>query len=169
MLLDADWSFSNAELSPDGRFLAYASDESGTSEVFVRPFPALESSRWQVSSGGGSRPLWSRDGSEIFFLDGRNYLTAAPVTTRDGALVIGRPKVLFETAYVVPLGGRPYDVSLDGTRFLMIKARQAEDGSANRIVYVQNWFDELRRLAPARGTLRATWSRIRPGVYEVRP
>ena len=102
MLLDEDWSFGNAELSPDGRFLAYTSNESGTDEVFVRPFPALESRRWQVSSGGGSRPLWSRDGSEIFFLDGRNHLTAAPVTTRDGALVIGRSEVLFETAYSWP-------------------------------------------------------------------
>ncbi len=152
VLLDADWSFNSAELAPDGRFLAYTSNESGTNEVFIGPFPALESSRRQVSSGGGTRPLWSRDGSEIFFLDGRGYLAAARVTTRDGALVIGRPEVLFETAYVVPpVVGRSYDVSLDGTRFLMIKARQAEDGAANRIVYVQNWFDELRRLAPARG------------------
>ena len=151
VLLDADWSFNNAELSPDGRFLAYTSDESGTNEVFVRPFPALESGRWKVSSAGGSRPLWSRDGSEIFFLDGRSHLTAAPVTTRDGALVIGRPEVLFETAYPSPFGGRHYDVSLDGRRFLMIKAAPAEGELSGRIVYVQNWLDELRRLAPARG------------------
>jgi Tol biopolymer transport system component len=150
VLLDADWNFGFAALSPDGRFLAYTSNESGSDEVFVQPFPALKSRKWQVSPGGGSRPLWSRDGSEIFFLNARNYLMAASVTSRDGALAIGRSKVLFKTAGFVPLGGWAYDVSLDGTRFLMIKERQAEDGAANRIVYVQNWFDELRRRVPTR-------------------
>jgi serine/threonine-protein kinase len=149
VLLDEEWSFATPELSPDGRYLAYASDESGTSEVFVRPFPSLGSGRWQVSSGGGTRPLWSRDGREIFFLDASNHLAAATVTRRDGGLAIGRPAVLFETGYYVGSGARTYDVSLDGTRFLMIKAA-SPDGSGQRIVYVQNWFDELRRVAPAR-------------------
>ena len=72
------------------------------------------------------------------------------MTTRDGALVIGRPEVLFETAYVASVFGRHYDVSPDGRRFLMIKAAQAEGELSGRIVYVQNWFDELRRLAPVR-------------------
>ncbi len=128
VLLDEKWSFGGAVLSPDGRFLAYGSTESGTWEAFVRPFPALESGKWQVSSGGGW-PLWSRDGSELFFLDGSNHLTAASVTSRDGALVIGRSEALFETAYVVPDSFRPFDVSLDGTRFLMIKAGRPRTGS----------------------------------------
>ena len=68
-LLDAESSFLNAEVSPDGRWLAYESNESGTSEIFVRPFPALDSGRWPVSTGGGTQPLWSRDGREIFYLD----------------------------------------------------------------------------------------------------
>jgi Tol biopolymer transport system component len=150
VLLEGDASFGNPELSPNGRFLAYSSDESGLNEVYVRPFPELQARRWQISSGGGSRPLWSRDGREIFFLDGSGSFTAVPVTAREGELLIGRSEVLFKMAYYSTLGGRPYDVSLDGKRFLMIKAVQAETEPGNRIVYVQNWFDELRGRAPAR-------------------
>ena len=65
-----------AEISPDGRWLAYQSNESGRHEVFVRPFPNVESGRWQVSTAGGTRPAWSRQGDELFYLDGNDQLTA---------------------------------------------------------------------------------------------
>ena len=139
-------------MSPDGRWLAYESNESGASEIFVRPFPALDSGRWPVSTGGGTRPLWSRDGKEIFYLDASGFLTAVAVERREDALSIGRPEVVIRKAYFNPLGGRTYDVSPDGRRFLMIKEVAPEQDDADgRIVLVQNWFDELRRVAPARG------------------
>ena len=92
--------FSNPEVSPDGRWLAYESNESGASEIFVRPFPALDSGRWQVSTGGGTRPLWSRDGRELFYLDASGFLTAVAVERREDALSIGRPEVVIGKAYV---------------------------------------------------------------------
>jgi serine/threonine-protein kinase len=150
-LLDAEATLSNAEVSPDGRWLVYESLESGRSEIFARPFPALESGRWQVSAAGGTRPLWSRDGREIFYLDASDFLTAVAVETREGALSFGRPEVVIGQAYVSPRQGRPYDVSPDGRRFLMIKeATTGRDDAVGQIVLVQNWFDELRRLAPVR-------------------
>jgi serine/threonine-protein kinase len=141
--------FTAPALSPDGRFVAYVSDESGTAEVFVRPYPALDSHRWQVSSGGGRMPYWSRDGREIFFVDGREHLAAASVTMRDGTLSIGRAEVLLHTAFLSSFG-RSYDVTPDGKRFLMIKGAAAGDEPNGRVVYVQNWLHELRRLAPPR-------------------
>jgi serine/threonine-protein kinase len=151
-LLDAEASFSNAAVSPDGRWLAYESTELGDAEIFVRPFPALDSGYWQVSTGGGTRPLWSRDGRELFYLDASDLLTAVTVERREDALSIGRPEVVIGKAYANVKNGRTYDVSPDGRRFLMIKEVTPEqDDAVGRIVLVQNWFDELRRLAPARG------------------
>ena len=145
----------NAELSPDGRWLAYVSDEFGQNEVFVRPFPAFDRGRWQVSTGGGSRPAWSRDGREIFFLDPTWRLMGATVATRGEALVLGESRVVVEKTYAPAYSGRTYDVSPDGRRFLMIKAGgPPPSDTSGRIVLVQGWLDELRRVAP-RGHRRA--------------
>jgi hypothetical protein len=115
------------------------------------PFPALDSGRWPVSAAGGTRPAWLRDGTEIFYLDARNFLTAVAVEHRGSALSIGRPEVVIEKAYVNEFSHRAYDVASDGRRFVMIKAAApATSASAGRIVLVQNWLDELRRLAPTR-------------------
>jgi serine/threonine-protein kinase len=151
-LLDSESKFLNAAVSPDGRWLAYESNELGAPEIFVRPFPALHSGLWQVSTGGGTRPLWSRDGKELFYLDASTFfLTAVAVEPREEALSIGRPEVVIRKAYVNALMARTYDVSPDGRRFLMIKeATPEQDDADGQIVLVQNWFDELRRLAPAR-------------------
>ena len=70
----------DAEISPDGRWLAYHSNESGRFEVFVRPFPNVDAARWQISSDGGTRAAWSRDGKELFYLDAKNLLTSVRVT-----------------------------------------------------------------------------------------
>jgi serine/threonine-protein kinase len=143
--------FTNAEVSPDGRWLAYESNESGTSEVFVRPFPALDSGRWPVSTGGGTRPLWSHDGREMFYLDASGFLTAVAVERVENGLNIGRPEVVIRKAYVNARPSRTYDVSPDGRRFLMIKEVTPEQDAADgKIVLVQNWLEELRRLAPPR-------------------
>jgi serine/threonine-protein kinase len=152
ILLDAEFRLLNGELSPDGRWLAYESYESGQPQIFVRPFPGLDSDRWPVSATGGTRPVWSRDGKEIFYLDGRNFLTAVAIGHRGDTLSISRPEVVIDRAYFVSASQlRPYDVSPDGRRFLMLKAAATDtDLAAGRLVLVQNWFDELRRVAPPR-------------------
>jgi serine/threonine-protein kinase len=152
MLLDAEFAVLNPAVSPDGRWLAYESNESGVPQIFVRPFQGLDSGRWQVSGGVfGTRPLWSPDGREIFYLDANDFLTSVPVERTEAALSFGRPEVVIGKAYVNARAGRTYDVSPDGKRFLMIKAvTEQQDNAVGRVVMVQNWLDELRRVAPPR-------------------
>ena len=133
----------NAEISPDGRWFAYQSNESGQDEVYVRPFPEVGDDRQQVSTNGGTRPVWARNGRELFYLapDGLFAVTIAP----GSAFKLGSPLRLItrryfaETAFI----GRTYDVSPDGQRFLMIKD-DAGDGARPAIVVVQNWLDQLK-------------------------
>jgi serine/threonine-protein kinase len=141
----------NAEVSPDGRWIAYDSDESGQFEIYVRPYPdTYGGSRWQISSGGGKQPLWSRDGRELFYRDFGGALLAASVTLTP-TFTPGPVVKLFENASYFGSGssmsGRTYDLSLDGSRFLMIK-QQAIAGDAAALIVVLNWFEELKRLVP---------------------
>ncbi len=127
------------KLSPDGRFLAYTSDESGRDEVYVRPFPS-GTGRWQISSEGGFVPLWRRDGRELFYIDNDSILIAVPVL-EDSAFATGPHKELFSTHGLYGDGyTTPYDITPDGERFLMIKQLDAE------MVMVVNWLEEVRRL-----------------------
>ena len=145
-LLETTFEELNAEVSPDGRWMAYSSDESGRHEIYVRPFPDIDAGRWQVSTGGGVQPLWARNGRELFYRDGDALIVVSIQT--DSSFTQGNPEVVFEDKYVGGLTGRSYDISPDGERFLMI--RQAGDASGMaQIIVVQNWFEELMRLAPA--------------------
>jgi serine/threonine-protein kinase len=140
----------NAEISPDGRWLAYESDESGQPEIYVRPFPAVDAGRWQVSASGGRKPLWARSGQEIFYLALGGALVGVPVEAVGRASIrVGSARKLVEGSYDTggPFRNRNYDVSPDGRRFLMVK----ESGAASQrsLVVVQNWAEELRRLVPA--------------------
>ena len=137
-----------AAVSPDGRWMAYDSNVSGRYEIYVERYPEL-GNRQQISTSGGRRPLWSRDGRELFFgtPDNRQMLV---VPVRSGTtLVAGRPQVLFEFAMVANVSTRPYDVAPDG-RFFIIRSGQAEaaGGTPTNIIFVQNWFEELKRLVP---------------------
>ena len=139
---------SNAEISPDGRWLAYMSDESGQNEIYVRPFPNVDDNRWQLSNRGGSQPLWSSDGRELFYIEqgAPNSLVSVVVEPADDELqAIGRSRIM-NWPYVGSFN-RSYDVSSDGQRFLAVKPLDAEDEQA-KIVVVQNWFEELKRLVP---------------------
>ena len=108
-------------VSRDGRWVAYDSNESGRMEVYVRPFPAVEGIRSRVSRNGGTRPVWSHDRRELYYIEGTQRLMA--VTLQPGAsFSAGRPQLLFEKSYELATGGWTYDVSLDGQRFLMLKA-----------------------------------------------
>jgi Tol biopolymer transport system component len=142
-LLATPFNELNSDLSPDGRWIAYQSDESGRYEVYVRPYPDLSSGRWQVSAIGGTRPLWSRDGRELFFLDAARRMMVVAVDTAPTA-AFGAPRALFETAQFGLEGQqRNFDLSPDGTRFLMVRNLPPPAG-APAVVLIQNWFAELR-------------------------
>ncbi|MGE3840453.1 MAG: protein kinase [Vicinamibacterales bacterium] len=142
-----------AAVSPDGHWLAYQSDETGRYEIYVRPFPAVDSARWQISNAGGDRPVWGRDGRELFYResDGDGIkLMAVAVTTRP-SFSTSSPQMLFRGEYLAPNDGRQvYDVDRRGERFLMIKAADVPGQlRGDSIVVVQDWQQELGRLAAA--------------------
>jgi Tol biopolymer transport system component len=145
----------NADLSADGRWIAYQSDESGRNEVYVRPFPEVDAGRWQLSSGGGSQPAWSPNSRELFYVDPEERIIAVPIQP-GSPMVAGSPQVVVDGPYstTVPAGpiGRMYDVSRDGQRFLLLKAVEGAQQTAPppQIVVVQHWFEELKGLASAR-------------------
>jgi hypothetical protein len=144
-LFDGVW----AEFSPNGRYLAYqsAAGEPGQSEVYVRPFPQVDSGRWQISTKGGTRPAWARSGRELFYLDASNTLTAVPVQTSGSTFSAGKPEKVFDANYSTPYPPRSYDVSPDGRRFLMIKDSPDSDQNATAasMVVVEHWFEELKQ------------------------
>jgi serine/threonine-protein kinase len=140
-------------LSPDERWLAYESDESGQNEIYVRPFPEVGSGKWQVSSGGGAEPKWSRDGRTLFYLGPTSLMAAA---VGDGAsftndtpeTLLARGPYSFNN-----LPPRRYDVSPDGQRFLLM--RQPGGGAsgaaaAPQIIVVTNWVEELKQRVPTK-------------------
>jgi serine/threonine-protein kinase len=131
----------DGQISPDGHWLAYASDESGRFEVYLQTFPEL-SRKIPVSTDGGVEPIWSRDGSEIFFLDGsRSRMMAVSVQT-EPELALGSPKMLFEVDYM-----RYLRLDSDGKGFLVMM-REPNSGIQTQLHVVLNWFEELKRLAP---------------------
>ncbi|MGH9256649.1 MAG: protein kinase domain-containing protein [Vicinamibacterales bacterium] len=132
--------------SPDGRWLAYVSDESGRPEIYVQPYPG-PGGKWQISTDSGIEPVWNPNGRELFYRSG-NRMMAVPVATQP-TFSAGRPTVLFEGEYLAspfPATGVTYDVTRDGQRFLMIK--DAQSASAAQFNVVVNWLEELRRLVP---------------------
>ena len=130
--------------SPDGHWLAYASDASGRSEIYVQPYPG-PGGRLQISTGGGSEPVWSRNGRELFYRSGDKTM-AVDIDARSG-FSAGKPKALFQGLYQpTPVVEPNYDVTPDG-RFLMIKPG-GEDQAPTQVNVVLNWFEELKRLAP---------------------
>lgn len=142
----------NAEVSPDGRWLAYESNDSGQPQVFVRPFPDVDREKIQVSTAGGVQPLWARNGRELFYIAPGDELMSVPVKLGD-TWSAGTPARLIEAPYFRGGGGndsRMYDASPDGQRFLMIKPEVPANQPAARIVVVQHWLEELKRLVPRR-------------------
>jgi Tol biopolymer transport system component len=132
-----------AQLSPDGRWMAYISNESGRGEVYVQPYPG-PGGKWQVSVDGGSEPMWNRDGRELFYRNAARMMAVA-VSTVPG-FSAGRPQLLFERRYLaiqLPQTAPSYDVSADGQRFLMIK--EAAPGAGAPISVIVNWPSLLSR------------------------
>ena len=146
-LVQTKFMESNPEISPDGHWLAYQSDESGAAEIYVRPFPDVDAGRWQVSAGGGTHPQWARDGSELFYLSPDDWIRSVPIQSEKSFTFGSATRVVDLSSYYTQLQGRNYDVSADGRRFLV--ARGEEQGLAEVRVVV-NWSEELKRLVPTR-------------------
>ncbi len=167
-LLKEDYRETQPQLSPDGRWLAYSSDESGEGQVYVRPFPDVaKGGRWQVSTNGGNSPRWSPDGSELYYLIGGEIAEAvmAVEVETEPTFNPGKPKVLFRGNYLgtLPSNGTPYDIHPDGKRFLMMKefSTTAEESTTEKAANVEsktaeplkinivvNWFEELKSRVP---------------------
>ena len=152
-LLQTEFIEDRPSLSPDGRWVAYESNEDGDLEVYVRPFPNVDGGKWKVSAQGGLHPVWSPDGNELFYVSG-DAMMVAPITS-DPTFDNGTPEIVFEGpgAYRFDHPRRVFDLSPDGTRFLVKKrlGGQADARAAGPLdlVLVQNWFEELKRLVPA--------------------
>ena len=148
-LLEGDSNEGYPDVSPDGRWMAYASDQSGQWEVIVQPFPNVGDGRWPISRNGGFAPQWGQDSSELFF------------QTYDGTIMVVRNETeptfspgiavpVVEGPYLIgaPFQPRAFDIHPDGEKLLMIKDDTAisETATANDIILVQNFDEELRRL-----------------------
>jgi Tol biopolymer transport system component len=145
VFLKTGYNEAAAQFSPDGRFVVYVSDESGSNEVYVRDFP-IAAGKWRVSANGGMAPRWSRDGKEIFYV-AQSSLMAASVTTGP-YFSAAAPVRLFEKRYLrrAASGGvnlnPQYDVSADGRRFVILDRPGGEQPLSIHVVH--NWFEEFR-------------------------
>jgi serine/threonine-protein kinase len=145
----------NGNVSPDGRWLAYQSNSSGPIEIYVQPFPNVDGGgQRQVSTAGGSQPLWSKKTKELFYVGADGTLMGVSVEAIGATWDNGTPTKLLEARYLTAggaSGGRTYDVSPDGKRFLMIKG-PATDTAATppAVILVQHWDEELKRLVPTK-------------------
>jgi eukaryotic-like serine/threonine-protein kinase len=131
-------------LSPDGRWLAYSSNESETAEVYVRPYPDASAARWQVSNGGGMEPVWSPDSRELFFLDGSGWLVAASVRAAQSFAVVATQRLFDATAFQRPGFHQSFDVSPDGRTFLFARRPRAAHTADSPLVQVTAWFADIR-------------------------
>jgi serine/threonine-protein kinase len=149
--LKTSYSESSAHFSPDGRFVAYESDETGKLEVFVTTFPA-GGGKWQISAGGGAQPIWSRDRRELFFRTAEGVMSVR-IDASGGGFRASRPEQLFKGAFLGGLRGillpgfnfPDYDAAADGKRFVMFEGGQSRRPTT-RAKVVLGWFQELERL-----------------------
>jgi len=145
LFLRTPFNESVPRFSPDGRWLAYMSNESGRNEIYVQPYPG-PGAKLQISIDGGTEPTWNPSGRELFFRNGDKMMVADIVS--QPSLSASKPRLLFEGQFLLSPATTPnYDVSRDGQRFLMVKA-DAESEGATQINVVLNWFEDLKRLVP---------------------
>ena len=129
-------------LSPDRRWLAYVSDESGTPEIYVRPFPETASAKWQVSTAGGTEPAWSSTGRELLYINGKSDMVSAEI--QPGATFsVGKERTLFSTSQFAQPGPVPsFSLSPDDKRFLVL--REGEAGQPGELIVAENWTQQLK-------------------------
>ena len=150
LLIDGEFAEASAALLPDGRWLAYSSNETGQREVYVQPFPDVDGGRWQISTDGGRWPVWNPAGDELFYRGPTGVMALAFAT--EPTFTPGALTQLFErTLTLFGVVNRRMAVSPDGQRFLLLAtATENADSEAapSQLILVQNWFEELRRLVP---------------------
>ena len=144
-LLASGFTELHPAVSPDGRWLAYTSNESGANEVYVRPFSAGNGARWQVSNGGGLEPRWSPDGRELYFLDGTR-LVAVPVRATSTGIDTGDPRPLFDASgFSIDIFHTSYEVLPDGRGFIFARPRETGRPAAQAaLVQAEDWFADVR-------------------------
>lgn len=142
-LFQAKWTIRNAQLSPDGRWIAYSTNETGNMEVYVSPFPSVNG-KWQVSTSGGEEPRWRQDGRELFYVSADGKMTAVAVKTTTAGFEAGSPVALFQTRRRQPISAQDvfsYDVSGDGKKFLI--ATKVDEANAAPVSVLLNWASQM--------------------------
>jgi serine/threonine-protein kinase len=145
-----NYTEAHPELSPDGRFLAYMSNDTGQQQIYVVPFPD-RNGRWLISQETGTRPVWSANGKELFYATSAGAIMAVPILQTSPTFVAGNPVKLFDWPTIgVPGLARTYDVSRDGRRFLMIKepGGVSRDAPPSTMAVVLNWVEEVKARLP---------------------
>ena len=148
VFLNGPFIEADPKFSPDGRWLAYASNESGRPEVYVRPFPG-PGSRWQISTDGGNNAKWSRTQHELFYRTLDNRIMVASYSVDADSFRAGKPRLWSEARFIPrEPGGGALDLHPDGTRFALagVVETQAEP-KQDKVVFIFNFFDELRRIS----------------------
>jgi Tol biopolymer transport system component len=160
-LLQEEAVYATPQISPDGRWIAYVSGRSNQNEICVSPFPNVDSGKWQISSGGGDEPRWSRDGRELFFRN-KDAMMVSVIETGP-AFTAGIPHTLFRGTYYSGYG-QQWDISLDGKHFLMLKSQSAAAAINRILVWVdRNGKEEVIDATPksyARGRLSPDGTRV---------
>jgi Tol biopolymer transport system component len=143
-LLQAKWTVRNAQFSPDGRWMAYASNETGNMEIYVSPFPSANG-KWQVSSAGGQEPRWRQDGKELFYVSAEGKMMAVALKT-GASFEAASPVALFQTHRRQAVSSQDvfsYDVNADGQRFLIIT--KLDEANAPPLSIALNWASEMEK------------------------
>jgi WD40 repeat protein len=143
-LFPGEWTVRNAQFSPDGRWIAYASNETGRMEIYVTPFPP-SASKWQVSTAGGQEPRWRQNGKELFYLSPDGKMMAVGIMA-GASFAVGPPVTLFQTNRRQPISSQDvfsYDVSGDGQRFLIVT--HVDEGGFVPPSVILNWASESEK------------------------
>jgi eukaryotic-like serine/threonine-protein kinase len=135
-------------VSPDGKWIAFASDNGGRFDVHVRPFSGA-GERYVISNSGGTEPVWARNGRELFFRSGDRFMVVDVTTTP--RFTASRPRLMFTLRALSSSGTTHYDVSPDGQTFVMMDSGE-DERATEQVMLLQNWFDELKRVAPVSST-----------------
>jgi serine/threonine-protein kinase len=133
--------------SPDGRWLAYWSNETGRDEVYVRPFPG-PGGKWQISNGGETYPSWSRTKHELFYGSANGQLMVAAFTVEGDSFGTEKPRLWSDGHFITRGPNRMFDLHPDGERFALVPPEPIQGSGHYRTTFVFNFFDELRRIAP---------------------
>jgi len=144
LLVGTEFDEDFSDISPDGRWIAYSSDESGTDQVYVRPLPNVDDGKWQVSTDFGIDPVWSRAGKQLIYRTREAFMVAG--YDDEPTFSPQLPEVLFETRIATLTGRSSFDVSPDGQQ--IVRYQEASSASLRQIVIVENWVEELKRLVP---------------------